>query len=209
MIFCPSCGNQMSDNAKFCMECGAKLTDFSSGGVKINDNVIQKSQVGVASVGNVNISPVISNYNDSSLVKSDKDLCPKCGFKMKIVNDKFKVAEAYCNDIIVAIYAEGQKLGQLCIKCGYKYLDDPKFISKCYCLDEYFIYRKEAGMLSSGGMKCTKCGKWWSHDEFMEKTTICLKKVDLKNELINLGWDVKLLQSFHITNKNIDTYTSK
>ncbi len=29
MVFCPKCGNQMDNNAKFCMECGAKLTDNS------------------------------------------------------------------------------------------------------------------------------------------------------------------------------------
>lgn len=47
--FCPDCGNQMSDNAKFCMECGAKLGDYTSG-AKI-EGVIQRSQVGAASVG--------------------------------------------------------------------------------------------------------------------------------------------------------------
>jgi len=27
--FCPGCGNKISANAKFCMECGANLGDFS------------------------------------------------------------------------------------------------------------------------------------------------------------------------------------
>lgn len=57
--FCPNCGNQMSDSAKFCLECGTKLGDYTSGGAGIKDNVIQRSQVGTASVGNIHISPVI------------------------------------------------------------------------------------------------------------------------------------------------------
>lgn len=58
--FCPNCGNQMSDNAKFCLECGARLEDYSSGCAEIKDNVIQRSQVGAASVGKVEISPTIN-----------------------------------------------------------------------------------------------------------------------------------------------------
>ena len=27
--FCPGCGNKIAANAKFCMECGAKMGDFS------------------------------------------------------------------------------------------------------------------------------------------------------------------------------------
>lgn len=57
--FCPDCGNQMTDNSKFCIECGAKLGDYTSGGAGIKDSVIQRSQVGTASVGNIHISPVI------------------------------------------------------------------------------------------------------------------------------------------------------
>ncbi|MCX9011342.1 MAG: zinc ribbon domain-containing protein [Candidatus Methanoperedens sp.] len=60
--FCPNCGNQMSDNAKFCVECGSKLGDYPSGGAGIKDNIIQRSQVGAASVGSVEISPVISQH---------------------------------------------------------------------------------------------------------------------------------------------------
>lgn len=57
--FCPNCGNKMSDNAKFCIECGAKLGDYTSG-AGIKDSVIQRSQVGMASVGKVEISPTIN-----------------------------------------------------------------------------------------------------------------------------------------------------
>ena len=57
MAFCPDCGNQMSENAKFCMECGAKLNDYSSNGINVEDSIIQRSQVGAASVGNINVNP--------------------------------------------------------------------------------------------------------------------------------------------------------
>jgi uncharacterized membrane protein YvbJ len=62
--FCPNCGNNMSDNAKFCMACGAKLSEYTSGGVDLQDSVVQRSQVGAASVGNVNISPVIAGLGN-------------------------------------------------------------------------------------------------------------------------------------------------
>jgi uncharacterized membrane protein YvbJ len=57
--FCSDCGNQMTDNSKFCMGCGAKLGDYTSGRAGIKDSVIQRSQVGTASVGNIHISPII------------------------------------------------------------------------------------------------------------------------------------------------------
>lgn len=58
--FCPNCGNKMGDNAKFCEGCGTELSDLTSGGVRVHDSVVQRSQVGAASVGNVNISPIIA-----------------------------------------------------------------------------------------------------------------------------------------------------
>lgn len=82
MAFCPKCGNQMGDNAKFCMECGAKLNDYNSGGVNIRDGFVQRSQIGAASVGNINVSPIITTSNNYPSIQYS-DLCPKCGFRMK------------------------------------------------------------------------------------------------------------------------------
>ncbi len=48
IIFCPNCGSKMSNNAKFCIKCGAKLTDYSfesSGIIEIKDSVIQRSNI--------------------------------------------------------------------------------------------------------------------------------------------------------------------
>lgn len=65
--FCTNCGYQLPDNAKFCLECGAKLGDFSNDAfLNLNDNVIQRSQVGAAKTGNIIVSPVISNKIISS-----------------------------------------------------------------------------------------------------------------------------------------------
>ena len=73
--FCPNCGNRMSNSAKFCMECGAQLSDYTSGGVEIDDSVVQRSQVGAASVGNLNISPVISPTMAQTF---EFPRCPNC-----------------------------------------------------------------------------------------------------------------------------------
>lgn len=71
--YCPKCGSEMSDNAQFCMGCGAKLSDYSfKEGHKMSDNVINRSQVGQASVGNVNISP---RMNQTSY----QNACTTCG----------------------------------------------------------------------------------------------------------------------------------
>jgi len=78
--FCPNCGNQMSDNAKFCMECGAKLEDYTSGSAGITDNVIQRSQVGAASVGKVEVSPTIN----ATATATGAYACRICGFPATI-----------------------------------------------------------------------------------------------------------------------------
>ncbi len=72
MKFCPNCGCEIIDNTKFCTKCGAKLSDFSDE-ANLKENVVQRSQVGAASVGNINISPVIAptfnvESNDSKLI---------------------------------------------------------------------------------------------------------------------------------------------
>jgi len=57
---CPKCGNEISVSSKFCDECGTNIKKHSSSvNLNLNDNVIQRSQIGAASVGNVNIQPNI------------------------------------------------------------------------------------------------------------------------------------------------------
>jgi ribosomal protein S27E len=75
----------MSDNAKFCMECGAKLSDYMSGGIDIDDSVVQRSQMGAASVGNVNIQPVISPTMAQTFE------FPRCPYCENVLSDKNKL----------------------------------------------------------------------------------------------------------------------
>ncbi len=70
--FCPNCGNQMNENAKFCMECGTKIEDTTNRGSEIKDNMIQRSQVGAASVGNIHISPVIKIESEKIKPESER-----------------------------------------------------------------------------------------------------------------------------------------
>lgn len=70
--FCPNCGNQMNENAKFCMECGTKIGDIKNGGTEIKNNMIQRSQVGTASVGNIHISPVIKIETEKIKTESER-----------------------------------------------------------------------------------------------------------------------------------------
>ncbi|MCD4780805.1 MAG: zinc ribbon domain-containing protein [Candidatus Omnitrophica bacterium] len=66
---CPKCGNEISVSSKFCDECGTNIEKYSSSvNLNLNDNVIQRSQIGAASVGNVNIQPniIIPEKNNNS-----------------------------------------------------------------------------------------------------------------------------------------------
>lgn len=70
--FCPNCGNQMNENVKFCMECGTKIGDTTNSGTEIKDNMIQRSQIGAASVGNIHISPVIKIESEKIKTESER-----------------------------------------------------------------------------------------------------------------------------------------
>jgi len=66
---CPKCGNEISVSSKFCDECGTNIEKYSSSvNLNLNDSVIQRSQIGAASVGNVNIQPniIIPEKNSNS-----------------------------------------------------------------------------------------------------------------------------------------------
>ena len=78
MVFCPDCGNQMSDNAKFCIECGSKLQKNSNNNVRIEENVIQRSKIGSANVGSIEINPTVTQDLNSGFV------CGECGLSSVI-----------------------------------------------------------------------------------------------------------------------------
>lgn len=68
--YCTICGNEINPSTKFCDECGTKIGKLTSS-VNFNDNVIQRSQIGAASVGNVNIQPnipiIIPEINNNNI----------------------------------------------------------------------------------------------------------------------------------------------
>lgn len=151
--FCPNCGNKMSDNVKFCMECGAKLSEYTSSGVDMHDSVVQRSQVGAASVGNVNISPVIAGFgNKESEEASTVEKCPKCGSAMREITGVTTHEISYGH--IKTILTMHHKFcdSYICPKCRYK---------RIYSLEivRYGLYREGGGIyLGNGRRICPECG---------------------------------------------------
>lgn len=97
-----------------------------------------------------------------------------------------------------------ETIGYMCIKCGYKYLENPKFISICYCLDNYKIVQESSWTgLFGEHVTCSKCGKVWKLKEFKEKYRTCISPSDLKRKLEELGWDISFIHSFKIYNENL------
>ena len=66
---CHNCGNEISNLSKYCYECGTNIEKHTSSvNQNFNDSVITRSQIGAASVGNVNIQPniIIPEKNSNS-----------------------------------------------------------------------------------------------------------------------------------------------
>ena len=87
MTICMYCGRKLPDDAKFCPVCERKLeypdegrpmNDPSSDGV--NDNVINRSTVGAASVGSIRIG-------------EDRKFCPSCGTPISEKNRGIRCCE--------------------------------------------------------------------------------------------------------------------
>ena len=191
VLFCPNCGKQMNDDARFCMGCGANLGNYIHSGVDINNNVIQRSQVGVASVGNVNISPSFSMGN-----KAQKDLCPKCGFQMKKQSGNVKgstIVNGARIDyaIVLYVYHQNENTAFLCPKCHYKCISSnfaiaTHDIKMCFCGGN--LVEKEEGIFyKSTNHICQKCGKkqnilWWRKS--------WENALSAKELLTAHGWDV-------------------
>ena len=103
--YCPNCGAKMSDNAYFCMGCGVSLSDYTfQDGHNISDNVINKSQVGQSSVGNITVSPKFNQKMNTS------PTCPNCN---NIITENNKLILNPCQIC-------GEKI---CLSCGAKYFD--------------------------------------------------------------------------------------
>lgn len=204
--FCPECGNQMSDNAKFCMECGAKLSDYSSGGVNIGDGLVQRSQVGAASVGNVNISPIISTAKHVR----EKDTCPKCGFTMRKLTGKttHEISANGKTTVLTISYEntfdESIMEAYVCPKCKYKCIYSLKKTD--------YDWNTHLGKDYSGNnLPCPKCGSsisifvhktFWRNDKYEfceacgwkgilgETERIWKTEVPLKKALQLAGYDI-------------------
>ena len=67
MVFCPNCGAENNDTAKFCKNCGSSL----SGGNPIKDNYVATGNAPSAQSGNSNFN---SNSNNSNSKSDNKNL---------------------------------------------------------------------------------------------------------------------------------------
>jgi len=91
MTFCPKCSKEMADNAKYCMECGAKIDDNPSSGVNLENNVIQENINGAAAThgsvavkGNNNLINVVKPESEESIYYQDEIIEDKIINKLKI-----------------------------------------------------------------------------------------------------------------------------
>jgi hypothetical protein len=134
--FCPKCGNQMSDNSKFCMECGTKLGDYTSGGAEIKDNLIQRSQVGAASVGKVEISPTINATATGGYV------CRVCGSSASGKCDRCNMH--ICGKCFKEFYHVADLETSLCLLCN-------KCIEKISAYETEKIYNSNLSKISISG----------------------------------------------------------
>jgi len=165
----------MSDNAKFCMECGVNLSDFSSSGVKVRE-----------SVGSVNISPTFMSSNS----ELDEDICPKCGFKMKEVSGKYKDS-LDVNDIDIKYEVYIRTDAYVCPKCKYKCLYSEKGVrfsvtsKKCLC-GEVLTYQEGVWPFDNK-VYCKKCGSNSNgYSPFQRKWE---ERIPVKRALKNIGWE--------------------
>jgi Zn-finger nucleic acid-binding protein len=179
----------MYDNAKFCMECGAKLSEYTSVHPELNDNIIQRSAVGAASVGNVNISAF-----DKSRASKTGDICPNCGFEMKDSQGGYDYVMKYKvkNGNIVDVKTKIGINGKICPKCKYKCV---------YSANAINIYPTYVEMCPSCGggidwgacavwnkkVRCTKCGKKYDKSDEYDDFNFSLEERE-KEAAENLGW---------------------
>lgn len=70
MVFCPNCGAENNDSAKFCKQCGNSL----SGGNPIKDNYVATGNAPSASVDNSNLN----NSNNNNSKSDNKNLIIIC-----------------------------------------------------------------------------------------------------------------------------------
>lgn len=99
---CPNCNAEISDTAKFCLECGNKI-----------DNKSKCPKCGAEILENSKFCPECGNKIDN------KKFCPKCGAKIQ-ENVKF------CQECGTQI--DGKRT---CKKCGTELQENEKFCPEC------------------------------------------------------------------------------
>ena len=65
MVFCPICGNENNGKAKYCMECGIKLSEYSV-------SVIGKEKISQRSYATSGLSIDPDLFFDASILKNSK-----------------------------------------------------------------------------------------------------------------------------------------
>ncbi len=101
-MFCPECGEEISDNSKYCKECGAEMKNYE----------ISKSDI------NVSANELLDN-------KKEEVKCPKCGTQNPLDS---KFCEE-CGNTLNSI--DNKKEEVKCPKCGTQNPLDSKFCEEC------------------------------------------------------------------------------
>ena len=123
MVICPNCKSELPDRAKFCLNCGSKILDDKENEIKISDSAIQRSQIGHGNVGEVEISPTISQSFKPIITQQVQGVptCPTCG---NIISDKNKFFTENCKIC-------GKKI---CNECGTSQYNFAQY--NTYCKDK-------------------------------------------------------------------------
>ena len=150
MAFCPNCGNQMSDNAMFCLKCGAKLSDYSGGGSSISDSVVQRSHTAtggrdvVQAGGNIQIIQA----------KTSNDRCGICGKSLTSNTNSYICGS--CNRTICSSCMGGIIYSGVKIKNGVEYWLDTQVGTT--------LLRGEGEPTYAEPIRCRTCGKPFCRD---------------------------------------------
>ena len=181
-MFCPNCGTQVQDNAKFCYMCGTKLGNNSNVDTETkineirNDDLVEEyteqiqNDVLEAYLNGEKILPTYF-YGKSSLYDMTQDEVDK------VFNQKMKVIE-HLNDYIKSILGNGEK-----------------YLTETYCPDDYENY---ASML---GVETDLSRKFWNN--YVEKNEINEKQRLLSYIIEQYGETGEILKEIPEEYRNI------